>query len=173
MKTHIILILVFGISVYATTTEVIAELENGAQTTNSFNDPQTTEKSFDITTEHEVNPNLKNFDGSMEIVIEETVKTPYNLLNEAAPEFDLGEMSANEGDFYYNDVIHKDPNEIMDTAAGFAPLPFLKTRRKSQRPYATRRYFQKPYAYRRFQYFYPYYYGFYRPSSLRYYSYYK
>ncbi|CAF4881565.1 unnamed protein product [Pieris macdunnoughi] len=172
MKTHIFIILVFGLSAYAKTiAEVIAETENGAQTTDSFNDPQTTENSF-VTSEPEIDLNLKNVDASMEIVIEENVKTPYNLLNEAVTDFDLGEVSPNDGDFYYNDVINRDPNEIMDTAAGFAPLPFLKKRRKAQRPYATRRFFQKPYAYRRFQYFYPYYYGFYRPSSLRYYNYY-
>nr|XP_034832149.1 uncharacterized protein LOC117988961 [Maniola hyperantus] len=77
-----------------------------------------------------------------------------------------------EGDYYYNDVVYKDPNEIMDTAAGFVPIPIFRKKQKQapRRRYATRRYNRRPYASRRQYYFYPYY-RYYRPSSLRYYYY--
>ncbi|XP_039752947.1 uncharacterized protein LOC120628578 [Pararge aegeria] len=77
-----------------------------------------------------------------------------------------------ESDYYYNDLISKDPNEIMQTAAGFVPIPIFRKKQKHtpRRQYATRRYNRRPYASRRNYFFYPYY-SYYRPSSLRYYYY--
>ncbi|XP_041979349.1 uncharacterized protein LOC121733223 [Aricia agestis] len=78
-----------------------------------------------------------------------------------------------ESDFYYKDLMERDPNEIMDTAAGFVPIPILKKRKqKPRRKFANRRYFRRPNPrpnpYRRHYYYYPYY-RYYYPGSLRFY----
>ncbi|XP_045773083.1 uncharacterized protein LOC123872681 [Maniola jurtina] len=105
---------------------------------------------------------LKEVYNNNQFNLQEYVDT--NLENE----FEL----VKDGDYYYNDVVFKDPNEIMDTAAGFVPIPIFRKKQKQapRRRYATRRYNRRPYASRRQYYFYPYY-RYYRPSSLRYYYY--
>ncbi|XP_014358168.2 uncharacterized protein LOC106710590 [Papilio machaon] len=65
-----------------------------------------------------------------------------------------------------DNVIIKEPGEIMETAAGFVPIPIIRNRQKQRRRFVTRRNFQR-YPFRRFHFFYPY--PFYHPSSLRYY----
>lgn len=72
-------------------------------------------------------------------------------------------------DYNFKDLLNRDPSEIMDTAAGFVPIPIFRKKHKPkpQKPYVSRRYFKRPYAYRRYYFYYPYY-GYY-PSSLRYY----
>lgn len=59
-------------------------------------------------------------------------------------------------------------DEIMETAAGFIPTPLVfKRKNKPRRRFPNRRFF-RPNPFRRKFHFYPYYgYGFYRPSSLR------
>ncbi|CAK1556360.1 unnamed protein product [Leptosia nina] len=172
MKIHLVL-LILGITIYrsnASKTDI-----NSQKDEVKSNITKIEEKSFETNVDQ---PNDEStVDANVDIVIEESLKTPLiDLIPENSPEFDLIDgSSVGEADFYYNDVINRDPNEIMETAAGFAPLPFLKKKRKNQRPqrrYPTRRYYQNPYSYRRFQYYNPYIYGFYRPSSLPYYYYY-
>ena len=124
---------------------------------------------------------LPKFDEDINIIIEEN--NPDKIL-EVGPatdntlilpdnnvlSFDNEIVPMRDDDYYYNDLINRDPSEIMDTAAGFVPIPIFRKKHKSrkpQKPYVSRRYFKRPYAYRRYYYFYPYY-GYY-PSSLRYY----
>ncbi|KAJ8731471.1 hypothetical protein PYW07_004635 [Mythimna separata] len=112
-------------------------------------------------------------DGEVDIVIEETV-TPLEVVSD-----DQNEISIDDDDYLYpgNQLIDsiladRIKGEIMETAAGFAPPPFLKKRRQqpARRRFAIRRRYQSyPYApYRRLPYYNPYY-RFYRPSSLRFY----
>ncbi|KPI94479.1 hypothetical protein RR46_04547 [Papilio xuthus] len=68
--------------------------------------------------------------------------------------------------FVEDNVIIKEPGEIMETAAGFVPIPIIRNRQKQRRRFVTRRNFQR-YPFKRFHFFYPY--PFYHPSSLRYY----
>lgn len=65
-----------------------------------------------------------------------------------------------------DNVIIKEPGEIMETAEGFVPIPIIRNRQKQRRRFVNRRNFQR-YPFRRFHFFYPY--PFYHPSSLRYY----
>lgn len=104
---------------------------------------------------------------SVEVFIEEALDFPTGLASADNAVLDENNVSLTD-DLYVNEIIEKTPDEIMETAAGFVPLPIIRRRQKPRRRPATRRHFvTKPY--RRFYYAYPYYYGYYRPSSLRYY----
>lgn len=115
---------------------------------------------------------------NVEVFIEETVDLPSEF---ALQDFQAdGDIPFDENslpltdDLYPNEVLEKNPDEIMEQAAGFAPLPFIRRRQKPRRKPTTRRHFVRN-PYRRFYYAYPYYYGYYprysyySPSSLRYY----
>lgn len=71
---------------------------------------------------------------------------------------------------YFREDMQKIEHEIMETAAGFIPTPlvFRRKQKPTRRRFATRRHFRRN-PYRRHQFFYPSYYTFYRPSSLRFY----
>lgn len=125
--------------------------------------------------------NIPKFEEEVNIIIEEskpennvdielTTDNPLALSDASILNFDNELVPMRDEDFYYNDLINRDPNEIMDAAAGFVPIPIFRKKHKTtkpQKPYASRRYYRRPYGYRRYYYFYPYY-GYY-PSSLRYY----
>ncbi|XP_013186844.1 uncharacterized protein LOC106132075 [Amyelois transitella] len=76
-------------------------------------------------------------------------------------------------DFNRDEAMESNPDEIMQTAAGFVPVPIIRKfrqKQKARRRVATRRQFKRhPRPYTPWRYLYPYsYYSFYRPSSLRY-----
>lgn len=127
-----------------------------------------------------------NFEETLDIVMK-SVKNPAVQIDLEEPgnhyEFNLQDPSdanvdeiipPNDADYYYNEIINKDPNEIMDTAAGFHPPPFFKRKHKHRKQVSVRRHFRNPYLYRRafpqrrFYYFQPYY-SYYRPSSFGFY----
>lgn len=113
-------------------------------------------------------------DREVDIVIEESVTPVVEVIPDAQ-----NEINIDDDDYLYprdqfidNILADRIKDEIMETAAGFAPLPFLRKRhRQPSRPrFAIRRKFQSyPYApYRRLPFYNPYY-RFFRPSSLRFY----
>lgn len=130
----------------------------------------------EVTTEiyslESVSENANNGDASVELVIQENVVSPFDQFGppELLPEdsFDnfRGLPVGEDIDEKFSLINMQD--EIMETAAGFAPLPFLRRRQKPRKHFASRRNFNKN-PHRRFHFFYPYYYTFYRPSSLRFY----
>ncbi|CAH0715647.1 unnamed protein product, partial [Brenthis ino] len=160
---------------------------NSAPRTNDealSNNSETEQKNDETSVSIEpVEQELPKFEETVNIVIEDVENQDEVLdLNEPAtdnplalqiPDVDNFEedfIPMRDEDFLYNDLIHKDPNEIMDTAAGFVPIPIFRKKKKPQKPrqpFASRRYFRRPYPYRRLYYFYPYYR--YYPSSLRFY----
>lgn len=110
--------------------------------------------------------------GEVDIVIEETV-TPLKAMSDAQNEIQIDAddylPTGNKG--IDQIVADRIKDEIMQTAAGFAPIPYF--RKKNKRPstrFPSRRHSQRyPYAiYRSYPFYYPYY-RVYRPSSLRYY----
>lgn len=119
----------------------------------------------------ELIPEVTNGDDAVvEMVIQENLVNP---LEDFVPESSLqGDSEAFQGlsaGGYFDDLSTKKiQDEIMQTAAGFAPLPFLRRRQKPRKHFAMRRNFKKN-PHRRVHFFYPYYYSFYRPSSLRFY----
>ncbi|XP_049873544.1 uncharacterized protein LOC126372063 [Pectinophora gossypiella] len=123
---------------------------------------------------------LKNT-GRLEIIIEETFSPDELVLPKIddVPQngaiLDVPETTYMDSDLGSDVLVNKVEGEIMETAAGFVPIPIIRKRQHARRRLArphkparpSRRYFMKnpywtPY------YLYPYY-GFYRPSSLRYY----
>lgn len=137
---------------------------------------QTQEITLEIDIEENIQSPLDNFDFQEaidnQLGLEEFNNDQFNLEENIDTNFENDFEIVNADDYVYNDVIYKDPNEIMDTAAGFVPIPIIRKRKKqTPRRQATRRNNRRPYASRRHYYFYPYY-RYYRPSSLRYYSYY-
>lgn len=138
---------------------------------------QTEEITLEIDIEENIQSPLDNFDFQEaidnQLGLEEFNNDQFNLEENIDTNFENEFEIVNADDYVYNDVIYKDPNEIMDTAAGFVPIPIIRKRKKQtpRRQTPTRRYNRRPYASRRQYYFYPYY-RYYRPSSLRYYSYY-
>ncbi|CAH2096313.1 unnamed protein product [Euphydryas editha] len=125
-----------------------------------------------------------NFEETLDIVME-SIKNPTVQFDIGEPanyyEFNLQDPSdasldeiipPNDAD-YYNEIINKDPNEIMDTAAGFLPIPIFKRKQKNRKQVPIRRRFRNPYFYRRSFpqrrfYFQPYY-SYYHPSSFGFY----
>ncbi|KAJ8722008.1 hypothetical protein PYW08_004410 [Mythimna loreyi] len=154
--------------------EVKIELED---TTINKNDPEPIKVEVireEILPAPDTSGDSTNFgDGEVDIVIEESV-SPLEVISD-----EQNEINIDDDDYLYpgNQLIDsiladRIKEEIMETAAGFAPPPFLKKRRKqpARRRFAIRRRYQSyPYApYRRLPYYNPYY-RFYRPSSLRFY----
>lgn len=117
--------------------------------------------------------------GEVDIVIEESVVTPLDVVSDEENEVKIDDDDyLHPGDQLIDNILaERIKDEIMDTAEGFAPLP-LQLRKKHRQParhrFAIRRrypaypYPYTPYTpYRRISYYNPYYY--YRPSSLRFY----
>ncbi|XP_038209765.1 uncharacterized protein LOC119830723 [Zerene cesonia] len=167
------------VTVYASTTTENVDIFNLIQTEN--NEPQTTEEiNLDNSDPEQKGDELNtssesylesNVDATVDIVIEENIKTPLDALIPEMPDVDLDETAIGDEEILYNDVVNRDPSEIMDTAAGFVPIPIIKRRQKPQKRYGLRRHFLRN-PHRRYQHFYPYYYyRYYRPSSLRYFYY--
>lgn len=95
--------------------------------------------------------------------------TPIDLLSQVSM------PDSFEDNFPVNEIPFRDApintiqDEIMETAAGFVPTPLVFRRKnKPRRRFANRRHFRPNPFRRKFHFFYPYY-GFYQPSSLRYY----
>ncbi|KAM3965146.1 uncharacterized protein ACR2FA_000539 [Aphomia sociella] len=108
-------------------------------------------------------------DSNVQIIIE-SIDGPTEELTQSQPMYMNNDIALNE-DLYSDKLVDNGPDEIMETAAGFVPIPIFRKRQKARRRFATRRHFiRNPYAYtyRGLHYYYPYY-GFYRPSSLKYY----
>lgn len=127
-----------------------------------------------------------NFDETLDIVME-SIKNPAVQIDLEEPgnhyEFNLEDQSdsnadeiipPNDADYYNNEIINKDPNEIMDTAAGFHPPTLFKRKQKHRKQVSIRRRFRNPYLYRRsfpqrrFYYFQPYY-SYFRSSPFGFY----
>lgn len=102
------------------------------------------------------------------IQVEETMSdAPVNFLDTSDANIVIDEENQGQHFSASDEIVNKDPDEIMDTAAGFVPIPIIRNRRKQNKRVSTRRNFKRrPYLYRRF-YYYPY--SFYYPSSLRFY----
>lgn len=136
----------------------------------NFNKADSEQKNEDInaTLESIIGSEIER-DPNVQVIIEEAIDLPYDLV--PPPESEDVILNDNglslADDLYPNEIIEKHPDEIMDTASGFAPLPFLRRRQKPRRRFATRRHSQRN-PYRRVFYYYPYY-PYYYPSSLRYY----
>ncbi|VVC92186.1 unnamed protein product [Leptidea sinapis] len=168
MNKAILIIGVFGFYANASTTteaevNVIFENNNPVTDTISLFNSENEQKNDEATLNNESDEPETNFDANINIVIEEDLEIP---VNQFLPQETKGNLPVD--DYYRNDVIERNADEIMDTAAGFVPIPIIR-RQKPKRRFATRRYFRRnPYPYRRYQFYSPYY-GFYRPSSLRYY----
>ncbi|KAJ0176702.1 hypothetical protein K1T71_007881 [Dendrolimus kikuchii] len=128
------------------------------------------EVTIETLTPESLSEGTNNGDASLEFVIQENVVSPFEQfgpLPELSPQDDFDNF---QGLPVSEDIdkfsLMKMQDEIMETAAGFAPLPFLRRRQKPRKHFASRRNYNKN-PHRRFQFFYPYYYAFYRPSSLR------
>lgn len=112
--------------------------------------------------------NGSNYGASLDILMEESIRKPADtFLDLVEPNID-SDLPIQSDDMY-TDILNKDPNEIMDTAAGFVPIPIFRNKQKAKRRFATRRQFRrKPNSHRRIFFFYPSY-GFYPYNSLTYY----
>ncbi|XP_059050135.1 uncharacterized protein LOC131845112 [Achroia grisella] len=109
-------------------------------------------------------------DSNVQIIIESIDSPAEEMPSKSESVFINNEIALNS-DNYRDTYIDSDPNEIMETAAGFVPIPIFRKRQNARRRFATRRHFKRnpyPYTYKRLYYYYPYY-GFYYPSSLKYY----
>ncbi|XP_026761698.2 uncharacterized protein LOC113520537 [Galleria mellonella] len=107
-------------------------------------------------------------DSNTQIIIE-SIDSSVDEVTSPSPMLIDNDIALN-GDIYSNTLVNN-PDEIMETAAGFVPIPIFSKRQKARRRFATRPHFKRnPYAYkyRETQYYYPYY-RFYYPSSLNYY----
>ncbi|XP_072948813.1 uncharacterized protein [Epargyreus clarus] len=110
-----------------------------------------------------------NYGASIDIFMEENIKKPADVFLDLVNEPNFDSELPIENDDIYTDVLNKDPNEIMDTAAGFVPIPIFRNKQKAKRRFATRRQFRrKPSPRRRIFFFYPTY-GFYPYNSFRFY----
>ncbi|CAG9561912.1 unnamed protein product [Danaus chrysippus] len=198
MKNHIILLLALGLGSVVAESVLIQDgdkklllSESNDSGTNHKeeheNNNETEQKNVNNISVESLQKQQQNNDEFVNIVIEESVDTT----NTEAP-FDLQEsllfdiqgnnvmnyddeyVPMQEEDYFFSDIVNKDPNELMDTASGFVPIPIFRRHQKNRKRYpnlqAKRRFYRRPYnynPYRRF-YFYPYY-QYYRPSSLRFY----
>ncbi|CAG4956176.1 unnamed protein product [Colias eurytheme] len=180
MKAQVIFSVALWLTAYASSTTENADIFNLIQTENNEPEPieeinlvnsDLEQKADEFNSSSESYNLVSNVDATMDIVIEENIQTPLNTLIPETSEVDLDEVAIADEEILYNDVVNRDPSEIMDTAAGFVPIPIIKRRQKPQKRYGLRRNFLRN-PYRRYQPFYPYYYyRFYRPSSLRYFYY--
>lgn len=112
--------------------------------------------------------NGSNYGATIDNLMEESIKKPADVFLDLVEDSDIDSEFPIQSDDIYTDVVNRDPNEIMDTAAGFVPIPIFRNKQKSKRRFATRRQFRRKPAHRRIFFFYPSY-GFYPYSSLRYY----
>lgn len=194
MKNYAVLWITVGLSfsiASSALTQTISDsdflLGNSATRTNDeaiSNNSETEQENDETSVSIEpIEQELPKFEEAVNIVIEDVgnpdevpdltepaTDNPLTLQIPDVVNFEEDFVPMRDEDFLYNDLIHKDPNEIMDTAAGFVPIPIFRKKKKTQKPrqpFASRRYFRRHYPYRRLYYFYPYY-GYY-PSSLRFY----
>ncbi|XP_050351125.1 uncharacterized protein LOC126773912 [Nymphalis io] len=191
MNNHIVLLLAIGLSI-ADATSVLKEIVNEKSLQAETNESITRDETSSNISENEQNGNefsvitdesdkyqtnyeepldifMENLENpTKEVFLEESVSfDEFNSQDPSDAHFDEI-VPVTDSDYSYNDIINRDPNEIMDTAAGFVPIPIFKRRQKPRKQVAARRRFRKPYPYRRLYYYYPYY-SYYRPSSLRFY----
>lgn len=196
MKNHIILLLALGLGSAAAESVLIQDGDKKLLLSES-NDSGTNHKEGPANNNETEQKNVNNIsveslqkqnnDDFVNIVIEESVETtnteaPFDLQESLlfdiqgnnVMNFDDQYVPMQEEDYFFSDIVNKDPNELMDTASGFVPIPIFRRHKKNRKKYpnmqAKRRYYRRPYTYnpyRRF-YFYPYY-QYYRPSSLRFY----
>ncbi|CAG9786658.1 unnamed protein product [Diatraea saccharalis] len=134
----------------------------------NFNKGETEQKKQELTTN--IGPSINGeMEQNLEVIIEETVDVPRELLSPISEAEDtvLDDNTVSvPDDVYPNEIIERHPEEIMETAAGFIPVPIIKRRQKPKRRIASRRHFKRN-PYRRVFYYYPYY-PYYYQSSLYY-----
>lgn len=196
MKAHIILLLVGIVCAFANPVSKPEELSNDKEpplseptelevtvevedATLNKSDPEPIKVeviSEEIVREPDINTDITKYgDGEVDIVIEESATPLEEVISDEQNEIPIDDDDyLYPGDQLVNNIIaERIQDEIMETAAGFAPPPFLRKRHRQppRRRFAIRRKFQSyPYApYRRLPFYNPYYYTFYRPSSLRFY----
>ncbi|OWR53823.1 hypothetical protein KGM_206450 [Danaus plexippus plexippus] len=198
MKNHIILLLALGLGSVAAESVLIQDgdkklllSESNDSGTNHKEGPannnETEQKNVNNISVESLQKQQQNNDDFVNIVIEESVETtnteaPFDLQESLlfdiqgnnVMNFDDQYVPMQEEDYFFSDIVNKDPNELMDTASGFVPIPIFRRHKNNRKKYpnmqAKRRYYRRPYTYnpyRRF-YFYPYY-QYYSPSSLRFY----
>ncbi|CAD0201409.1 unnamed protein product [Chrysodeixis includens] len=125
--------------------------------------------------------NIKNYNnGELDLLIEEELapldEDTLDAQNTIKTEDEDYLSSDKYGDRYVDNVLgDRIKDEIMETAAGFAPVPLVFRKRQRMPPrrrFTIRRQYQRyPFSpYRRYHSVYPYY-SYYRPSSLRFYRY--
>lgn len=125
--------------------------------------------SDNLETSTENNEDFPKFDevADVDVIIEESAGEP-NDVTQIQDDSSLDYFPEIDDSYRFTSV-DKVEDEIMDTAAGVIPFTIFRRRQKPRRRYMARRRFTPRWnPYRNFQYFYPYY-GFYRPSSFRYY----
>ncbi|XP_028173569.1 uncharacterized protein LOC114362383 [Ostrinia furnacalis] len=185
MKTSIILLLTLGLAIADPISKQIVSADNNhahsskCSESESKHNEETTANKGDSEQKKQVLHPTRSDDVEMqipnvEVIVEEDIDLPSDIYSQTDNEvfFDNDETLTDE---FADDIMEKHPDELMETAAGFAPLPFIRKRQKSKKRFATRRHFKRnpyPYYYSSFRrspyFFYPYY-AYYRPSSLRYY----
>ncbi|CAG4965169.1 unnamed protein product [Parnassius apollo] len=141
------------------------------------NEQEVDQKKINIESDTNNEVTEKYGDTEVDIVIEESINgvpNDFAALGEEASLIIEGEGEAQEPQSIFdsfsdvNEMLNKDPEEIMETAAGFVPIPIMRNRHKPRRRFATRRNFRRnPYPFRRFYFYYPY--PFYHYGSLRFY----
>lgn len=188
MKTSVILSLILGISC-VTAKSVLQDIITGENEKSlpenkdmkpEENTTQTGLLESEVETNEEFMPiigagnNIKSYgDGEIDLLIEEEL-TPLDEDSQNAIKTDDEDYLS--GDRYVDNILgDRIKDEIMETAAGFAPIPLVFRKRQRMPPrrrFTIRRQYQRyPFTpYRRYQNFYPYY-SYYRPSSLRFYRY--
>lgn len=147
-------------------TDLNEETDKGTSEQNTIKSIETIETTTITADEDTGNHN----NGQLDILIEQTYSPDTDYVPQSDIYLDdIPEVPISNDNFYPNPLFNKIQDEIMETAEGFLPVPIFRKRQQARRRYASRRFFRRnPYPYRRPFYFYPYY-GFYRPSSLRYY----
>ncbi|XP_030041209.1 uncharacterized protein LOC115456328 [Manduca sexta] len=188
MKTRTVLLLYVGfVSVIANpASKETADAENDKTPLLETIEPETTfvDESSSIANSETPSDNGVKFEISESVPnIEENIVATFNSADEDAieeniinPPMDVFPQMETDLNVNYEPIfddsyrfvsMNKVQDEIMETAAGFAPLPFFRKRQKPRRRYVTRRNFRRN-PYRNAHFFYPYYGFYYNPSSLRY-----
>lgn len=193
MKTPIILLLTLGLAIADPISKQIVSADNNHahstkcnESVSKHNEETTSNKGDSEQKKQVIHPTIIGDTGgdvemqipNVEVIVEEAIDLPGDFSSEIVSElfpYDSDEAAEAEVDEFSNEIEEKNPDEIMETAAGFVPLPIIRRRKKPQNRFATRRHFKRqpyyyyPSYYRRSPYYYSPYYAFYRPSSLRYY----
>lgn len=194
MKAYIFLVLIVGISNVignpvskqaASSNDKESPLSETSESEETYKEDTTLNNSepdknkiIETSEDTELSPNevediTQHGDSEVDIVIEENVTPLGDDKSDTQNDINIDDdyLTPNNGPVF--DIpMDRIKYEIMETAAGFAPLPFFRKKHGSppRRRFAIRRQYQRyPHApYRRYPIYYPYY-AFYRPSSLRFY----